>query len=113
MGNYIAEKNGVSIFSCDYDNYRNKEQINSLMAEGACFRLSKFIQTLGLEETAEDVYNNTSAIRDGNRIDILDNYIFDEEEGLEITFMYIVNNTCWAVIYDTYAGKYYGEFELT
>ena len=83
------------------------------MVGGACLSLAMFLQTLGYDESAEDVFNNTSGIRDGNRVDIIEDYDFEKSEGLVITFIYFVNSTARAVIYDTVNDSYYGEFDLT
>lgn len=105
--------NGMNVFECNYDKYKGKTELSSLEAEGIAFRFYRWLEYYGLnfcEEKAEDVYNNLSGIRDGNRLDIHDNYYFTEE--LEIIYLYSVNGTVWAVLYDKVNGKYYGEVEV-
>ena len=111
MSNFIREINGINIFNYEYNDWRNKETINSLVAEGMCYRLSVFLNENDIAyDTPEEVYDNTSAIREGNRLDIHNNYVW--EDGLEIAFMYSVNGTCWACLYDTEKGYWYGEIEI-
>lgn len=111
MSNFKTEINGINVFDYEYNDYRNKNEINALVAEGMCYRLSVFLNANDISyDSPEDVYNNTSAIRDGNRLDIHDNY--EWENGLEISFIYSVNGTCWAVLYDTENDIWYGEIEI-
>ena len=106
----LTEINGVNVFEYEYEKWKAKENVNSLTAEGMCFRFANWLRENGIaDDTAEDVYNNTSGIRDGNRLDIHDNYVWEE---LEITFLYTVNGTVWAVLYDPEDDRYYGEVEI-
>lgn len=64
------------------------------------------------DECAEEVYNNTSAIRDGNRLDIHDDYIFDDEEKYEISFLYVENAILYTVIYNNESDEFVGKIEI-
>lgn len=103
--------NGVNIFEYSGREDEGKENPNSLVSEGIAFRFSDWLEAHGYEESPMDVYNNTSGFRDGNRIDIHDNYPFFDT-GLEITNLYTVNGTVWAVLIDRKKDEYYGEFEI-
>lgn len=111
MSKLLTKINGVPVYECDYDNWRDKFNINGLTAEGMCFRFAMWLKNvLGYEEDAEDVYNNTSGIRDGSRLDIHDNYTFSKEDDLQISFLYYVNGNVWAALVKD--GDYFGEIEI-
>ena len=111
MGKLLTEINGINVFEYEYEQWKGKENVNSLTAEGMCFRFANWLRENDIaDDTAEDVYNNTSGIRDGNRLDIHDNYQWEE---LEIIFLYTVNGTVWAVLYNPEDDSYYGEVEIS
>lgn len=104
-------KDGFNIFEVEYDRYKGKNEISGIVAEGMCFRFAEFLKANGYaEDEPIDVYNNTSGIRDGNRLDIHDNYDF--VDGLEFSYLYSVNGTVWAVLYDPSKDSWYGEVEI-
>lgn len=112
MGVKIDEWNENNIFECEYDKWKGKSNLTSLQAEGICYRFSKWLQENDVAyDDPDDVYNNTSEIRDGNRLDIHDNYVLNETD-YEISYLYSVNGTVWAVLYDTENGCWYGEIEI-
>ena len=112
MGYMIDNRNGCNIYEYEYEKYRNTNEITSVTYEGVCLRLSAFLRdVLGYDDSVWDVYSNTSGIREGNRIDILDNYKFDG--SLEISFIYVIHNGyVSAVLYDRETDKWYGEIEI-
>ncbi len=116
MAEYIRTINGVKIFTHDWDRWKNYEDVNSLTSEGVAFRFWNWLNNNGKlfseDESVMDVYNNMSGARDGNRFDIHDNYMFDEDLNLEIVYLYVVNGNLWATLYDKSTDKYYGDFEV-
>lgn len=114
MSELKTEINGINIFEHDYDRWRNHEECNGLTGEGVAFRFNRFLKhydlVLSEYETVEDTWNNLSAARDGNRYDIHDNYVFDEDNDLEISFLYVVNGNLWATLLQ--GNEWYGDFEI-
>ena len=106
----IEKRNDVNVFEYNDGRYAGKSKINSLEAEGLIYRLYRWLNENGYEEEIEDVRNNASPIRNGNEIQLMDNYPFDGR--IEISFLYSYNGTAWAVLYDTLNDRWYGEFEL-
>lgn len=113
MADVVKETETYDIITYDYETWRGKE-INSLEYYGAIFFLRNFINNyLGYEDDYDDVYENTSSIRDGNRIDIHDNYSLNlDDMELEISFVYVVNGLVYAAVYDSENDTWYGEIEL-
>lgn len=65
-------------------NEDNSYEVQSLSYYGAIALLNDFLNTwLCYEETIQETMSNTSELRDGNRIDIHDNYSFSEILGLD------------------------------
>ena len=113
MGKYIETRNGVRIYEYEAPKYRGIYHINSVIADGMRYRLYEWLRENGIEESIEDVYNNTSGIREGNEVQIIDDYKFDYDENqLYISYLYYHNEMVWAVLYDKADDKWYGEFEL-
>ena len=113
MAKLIEERNGEDIFEYTAPKYRGNTTINSVIALGMIFKLYRWLVYNGCEDTIEDVYNNTSGIREGNEIHIHDDYKFDyEDDGLYISYLYYHNGNVWAVLYDKANDSWYGEFEL-
>ena len=117
--NKLKEKvDGINIFEDDYDRWRNHEKCNSLTGEGVAFRFWRWLVSRGLideYESVEDVYNNINPVRDGNRYDINDDYLFTFKDGYErvkVSFLYVVNGNLWATLYDYGEGNWYGCFEI-
>jgi hypothetical protein len=111
--NWIENRNGVDIFEYQAPKYRGIDKINSVIAEGMRYRLYAWLRENGIEEDIEDVRNNTSGIREGNEVQIIDDYLFDYDEGdVRISYLYYHNGTVWAVLYDWAENRWYGEFEL-
>ena len=95
-----------------YDTYKGKEKLSSLVGEGIAFRFNHWLYEKDIiDETVEDTYGNMSGVRDGNRIDIHDNYRIPGTTK-EFSFLYSVNNTVWAAVWDTKESKYVGEVEI-
>ena len=113
MGRFIEERNGVNIFKYEAPEHRGTERINSVIAEGMRYLLYAWLRENGFEEDIEEVRNNTSGIREGNEIQIYDDYKFDHDEnGLYISYLYYHNGMTWAVLYDKANDNWYGEFVL-
>lgn len=102
-----------NVFEPEYDKYRGAKA-SGLEACGACLMFAQFMQEHGYDWVdADEVWNNTSGLRDGNRLDFMDNYEIDDgEQVLEFTYMYIVNGTVWAVLYDPEEDSYIGDIEI-
>lgn len=116
MANFKMELCGINVFEHDYENWRDRET-RSLESYGAAFKFAEWMRSVGLideYETDLDVYNNMSGLRDGNRLDIHDNYKFflTNEYNLEISFLYIVNSNLWAVLYDRDNNAWFGDIEI-
>ena len=91
--------------------------INGLMATGACFQVAVWLNNEDIsDDTPLDVYNsNTSGIRDGNRLDFMDDYLLGEENGNEyyLSNIYIhVNGLVYIHVYNSTEGKYEGYIEI-
>ena len=118
MAEFKKKINGINIFEYEYEKWREHEKVNSLTSEGAVFRFYRFLCYYDLVDeytTIEDVWENLSEVRDGNRIDIHDNYRFcwdDEYKSLQISNLYIVNGNLWATLYDKANNSWYGDFEI-
>jgi len=88
-----------------------EEKINVTIADGAIYRFFKWARNNGIvdiEDDIEETWNNFSGIRDGNRLDIMDNYHFDED--IEIIYLYYANGCTWATLMRD--GDIYGDIEI-
>lgn len=114
MGKLIEERNGVNIFEYEAPKYRGKENINGVIADGMILRLYQWLTDHDIDDYAiDELYGSyTSGIRNGNELQVIDDIPFDYESDLYISYMYYVNGTVWAVLYDKAKGDWYGEFEL-
>ena len=97
--------NGFEIYEHNYNKYEGNVKLNDLVECGMCFKFSKWLRFYDLsEDTPEDVYANTSALRDGIRLDIFDDYIldfFDDEQRYKIIFIWALENgVLYATVYD-------------
>ena len=111
MSRFKEKLQGIDVFECSYYEWKGHDDLNSLQGEGVAYRFYKWLESYGYDEDIDSVYNNLSGIRDGNRLDIHDNYkLFDSD--LEISFLYVVNGNVWAVLLDKPNDSWYGEFEL-
>lgn len=112
MGKPFANINNVDIFEHIPGKYSNngKTEINSLEADGLRMRLYRFLEDIDMEIDMEDVYNNTSGIRNGNEVQLIDDYWFSDD--IYISYLYSYNGTAWAVLYDKANNDWYGEFEI-
>lgn len=113
MNNY-TEINGFTVWEDDYDNYKGKYELTATFAEGMCMRFARWMNENNINyESAEDVYNNTSCLRDGNRLDIHDNYNLTEDGMYQILFLWgMENGIVYAEVYDTVNDKYVGYIEI-
>lgn len=113
MAKFLEKRNGENIFEYVAPQYRGRDIIDGVIADGMRLRLYNWLRENGNEEDIEGVYNNTSGIREGNEIQLYDNYKFDwDEDRLYISYMYYYNGNVWAVLYDEETKDWYGEFEL-
>lgn len=86
-------------------------QMSALEAEGICFRFSEWLKAEGMwDESPMDIYNNTSGIRDGNRLDIHNEYRLDN--GNWISYLYTNGSCVYAVIYNDIKKAFVGEIEI-
>jgi hypothetical protein len=113
MRNYV-EINGFRVWEHDYDDYKGKYQLSGLVAEGMCLRFARWLYENELSyDTAEVVYDNTSAIRDGNRLDIHDNYDLTEDGRYQIAYLWALENgIVYATVLDREEDKWVGEIEI-
>lgn len=119
----IGGKEFYLFTSMEYEKNENNQyyEVQTLAGYGAITLLNNFLNLwLGFEETIEDTNNNTSGLRDGNRIDIHDNYPFSEMLGLdtngekwEISYLWITKNgTAFMCIYNATQDDEVGFIEL-
>lgn len=107
---------GYTVFDFDFDE-EGKYEVNGLMATGACFQVATWLMNEGISgDTPLDVYcSNTSGIRDGNRLDFMDDYLLGEENGNEyyLSSIYIYKNgLVYVSVYNHTEGKYEGYIEV-
>lgn len=113
MKKYV-EINGFRVWEHDYDNYKGKYKVNRLSAAGMCMEFALWLHENNIsDDTAEDVYFNTSGIRDGNRLDIYDNYNLTKEGRYQIACLWALENgILYATVLDKEADKWVGEIEI-
>ena len=113
MGKFMEIRNGENIYEYEAPEWRGVDTINGVTACGMCYMLYDWLNNNGNDVTIEDVMNNTSGVREGNEVQIFDDYKFDwDDDSLYISYMYYANGTVWAVLYDKANDSWYGEFEL-
>lgn len=104
-----------NIIPSSYEENENKYQLNSVFAAGMRYYFSEWLNSHSIsEDTTEDVFDNTSALRDGCRIDIHDNYYLDyDEERYQISYLWALENgIIYASVYDTMENRYIGDIEI-
>lgn len=104
-----------NVISSIYNENENKYRLNSVFAAGMCYYFSEWLNDHGIaEDTTEDVFNNTSGLRDGNRLDIYDNYYFDyDNKRYQISYIWALENgIIYATIYDAMKDRYIGDIEI-
>ena len=113
MKNY-TEINGFRVWEHDYDRFKETYHLESIFADGMCFRFSRWLNENDLsEDTPMDVYNNTSAIRDGNRLDIHENYDLTEDGRYQVAYLWALENgIVYATILDREENRWVGEIEI-
>lgn len=58
-----------NVIPSTYKENENKYKLNSVFAAGMCYYSSEWLNDHGIAEDAtEDVFNNTSGLRDGNSV---------------------------------------------
>lgn len=113
MDKYLETRNGKRIYEYAAPKYRGVDKANNVIAEGMRYKLYAWLRENGCEESIEDVRNNTSGLREGNEVQIIDDYRFDYDDSeLYISYLYYYNGMTWAVLYDKANDNWYGEFEL-
>lgn len=113
MVNVIGKLYGLNVFEHDYDRWKNHEECNGLIGYGVAFQFANFLRWNGIsEDSVESVFGNISGARDGNRYDIHDDYLIDEDRQLYFSFLYVVNGNLWATIYDKANNTWYGDIEI-
>lgn len=113
MAKVIAEIKGMNVFEHEYDKWRNHEQCSGLIGYGVAYKFHRWLVYHDLiweDVDVDDTFNNLSECRDGNRFDIHDNYVFDEEQRIEISFLYVVNGNLWATLEKD--NSWYGDVEI-
>ena len=106
--------NGFTVWEDDYVNYKGKYELTGTFAEGMCMKFARWMNENDISwDSAEDVYDNTSALRDGNRLDIHENYNLTDDERYQISFLWgLENGNVYAEVYDTVVDKYIGYIEI-
>ena len=112
MAKVIATINEINVFEHEYDKWKNHEQCTGLIGYGVAYKFHRWLiyNDFIVDEDVDDTYNNLSECRDGNRFDIHDNYVFDEKQGIEISFLYVVNGNLWATLEKD--NSWYGDIEI-
>lgn len=107
---------GFKVWKDDYDNFKGKYNLNGTMAYGMCFRFAEWLREntdFYIDESGEEVLNNTSGLRDGNRLDIHSNYWLTEDGKYQISFLWALENgIVYAEVYDSEEDKYVGYIEV-
>lgn len=105
---------GFKVWNDDYDDYKDKYELTGIIGEGMCMRFARWLNENDLaEDTAEDVYNNTSGLRDGNRLDIHDNYCLTDDGRYQISYIWALENgIVYAEVYDSVEDRYVGNIEI-
>lgn len=113
MSKYI-EINGFEVWEDDYHNYKGKYNLTGTFAAGMCLLFAKWLNENDLSyDAAEDVYDNTSGLRNGNRLDIHENYNLTEDGRYQISFLWgLENGIIYAEVYDSFDDKYIGYIEI-
>ena len=104
-----------NIIPSSYEENENKYKLNSVFAAGMCYYFAEWLNNHSIsEDTAEDVYNNTSGIRDGCRLDIHEDYCLDDEEArYYISYLWALENgIIYAAVYDNMDDRYIGDIEI-
>lgn len=104
-----------NIIPSSYDENKNKYRLSNVFAAGMCYYFSEWLNDHGIaEDTPADVFNNTSGLRDGCRLDIHDEYsLNDEEERFQISYLWALRNgIIYATVYDTIDDRYIGDIEI-
>lgn len=104
-----------NVIPSTYKENENKYKLNSVFAAGMCYYFSQWLNEHDIaEDTTEDVFNNTSGLRDGNRLDIHEEYpLDDEEERFQISYLWALENgIIYAAVYDTIDDRYIGDVEI-
>ena len=103
-----------NIIPSSYEENENKYKLNSVFFFFLCYYFAEWLNNHSIsEDTAEDVYNNTSAIRDGCRLDIHEDYCLDDEERYQINYLWALENgIIYAAVYDTMENRYIGDIEI-
>jgi len=114
MNRFIESIKGFKVFECSYNKCCDLSKVSILTSEGMAFRFAAFLKKNGFASNVDvmDVFNNLSEFRNFNRFDIHDDYVFDEERGLEFSYVYTYNDTVWAVLYDVKNDTWFGEIEI-
>jgi hypothetical protein len=102
------------IFEDDYDDYKGKYKLNALHALGMIGAFSRWLHNYDLsDDTFEDVYSNASDLRDGNRLDFMDNYMLTIDKRYQISYLWALENgIVYASVYDSEDGRYIGNIEI-
>ena len=114
MRNYV-EINGFRIWEHDYDDYKNKYTLEGIYGAGMCMLFALWLKDNDISyDTAEDVWHNTSGLRDGNRLDIHENYNLTEDGRYQISYLWALENgIVYATVYDSEEDKWVGEIEIS
>lgn len=111
-----TEINGFTVWQDDgYEKYKGKHKLTGTVAAGMCLLFSQWLRENSLSyDTAEDVHANTSGIRDGNRIDIHEEYDLSDDGRYQVTFLWgLENGLFYAEVWDKWNDEDVGYIEIT
>lgn len=113
----IMKINDITILlEDDYHNYKGEYTLNGLHVLGMIGALYRWLQEYSLVDeltTFNDVYDNISGLRDGNRLDIMDNYNLTDDGKYQISYIWALENgIVYATVYDREEDKYIGNIEI-
>ena len=106
----------IDILEPEYHKQKEKYRLSSLEVDGLIYRFSRWLNNNGISyDDAEDVYNNTSCLRDGNRLDIQDSYtLFTDEAMYTIEYIWAnKNGVMFATLYDKEKECWFGDIIIT
>jgi hypothetical protein len=105
------------VWESDYDNQKGKYELDnlqsySILAAYTMWCNENYIN--GTDDcTLKEVYDNTSALRDGLRIDLMDNDDLTPDGRYQISYLWALENgIVYAAVWDTQQSEYVGDIEI-
>ena len=99
-----------------YKEYKGKYNLSGIEVDGMIYRFSRWLKNNEISyDDVDDVYNNTSCLRDGNRLDIHDSYLLKtDDRTYSIEFIWATENgVMFATLYDKEQDCWFGDIVIT